>query len=135
MEENNYKDSLDDIEAGDTVVMQNSYGGWSKHTVDRVTKTQIIVGTTKFRRDDGFEVTGIRVNRKDRIFPPIKVMSVEGQGSITYLQVLERSLEEKRLDNMKTPYVGYILNITDRQLRKLDLHSLEKAARSLGYKD
>ena len=54
--------SLDEVKAGDWLLL--STGSYSHRNaakivqVDRVTKTQIIIGTTRYSRNDGYEVGG-----------------------------------------------------------------------------
>lgn len=43
--------SLDHLKAGDKVYINNRYNGITIHTIDRVTKTQIIIGNTKYNKN------------------------------------------------------------------------------------
>ena len=52
------KDSLDQIQQSDKVILSSRYG-YSIKTVDRVTPTQIIIGDTKYRKN-GSEINSDR---------------------------------------------------------------------------
>jgi hypothetical protein len=51
---------LQNLKAGDSVIVKQSgsYRSESVKKVDRVTATQVAIGTTKYRRDNGREVGG-----------------------------------------------------------------------------
>ena len=48
---------LKDLKEGDKVIVYNRYGDSIK-TVERVTKTQIVVDGYKYRRETGYQIAG-----------------------------------------------------------------------------
>lgn len=60
------------LKAGDVVIVQSRIDGYREHTVDKVTKTQIVIGSAKFRRSDGYEM-GPEWGRKSNINYPTKI--------------------------------------------------------------
>ena len=60
------------LKAGDVVIVHSRIDGYRARSVDRVTKTQIIVGGAKFRRSDGYEM-GPEWGRKSNINYPTRM--------------------------------------------------------------
>ena len=54
----NSNEWLQELKAGDTVIVKGSHGRREVRTVQRVTPTQIVVGLTKYHKKDGREVGG-----------------------------------------------------------------------------
>lgn len=66
---------FNDIKVGDKVVVESGFS--NKHVlkkVDRVTKTQVIVGSTKFRKDNGREISNHSSWYRDYIHYPTEEM-------------------------------------------------------------
>ena len=59
------------LKAGDVVIVHSRVDGYRERSVDKVTKTQIIVGGAKFRRSDGYEM-GPEWGRESNIEYPTK---------------------------------------------------------------
>lgn len=64
---------FNEIKAGDEIVVASAHGKYLLKTVDRVTKTQIVVDNTKFYKDTGKEVSGNSWYR-DSLFLPTDVV-------------------------------------------------------------
>lgn len=52
-------EGLDQLQAGDEVTVFLNYGAVEVHKIDRVTKTQIVIGGWKFRKKDGFRIGNV----------------------------------------------------------------------------
>lgn len=97
METQEYKSSLDDIEAGDMVVWKcrNVFVDYRLVPVKRTTRTQIVIGQEnsiyewKFRRTDGVQIASLS-SVSDRIYAPLQ--DVFG---ITALELMAKDKAER----------------------------------------
>ena len=82
---------LKDLQAGDKVIIRNR---WNDRigTIERVTKTQIIVNGCKFRREDGSQINGDR-------WTPYRIAALT-----------EEELRRIQKQNKKEKMKRYILN-------------------------
>lgn len=55
--------NLENIKVGDKLYIGSSYLHEGVYRVDRVTKTQVMVGTLRFRKRDGYQVGGYAIAR------------------------------------------------------------------------
>jgi len=60
---------LNNLKEGDTVVVDHSFGRVRLATVDRLTKTQFIVGSYRYSRKDGYRI-GQHYGRRDFLREP-----------------------------------------------------------------
>lgn len=85
------KDNLTDIKEGDKVVLSHNKG-YQLVTVTKTTPTQIIIGSTKYRRD-GSEISVDRRN-STRIFAPLSKPYITSNG--TMLEVLQQHIAKEK---------------------------------------
>lgn len=78
---------LNELKAGDRVVVSTGYGYRREHlsSVTKVTATQIVCGTSRFKRSNGYVVGGDTWNRACLVQPTTDVLE----------RVEERQLREK----------------------------------------
>jgi len=107
---------LDKIKVGDVVAMSLPGRGWKKIKVDKITKTQVIIGISKFRKIDGE-----RVGRIDK-----------WQGS-QYLRCLTPEIEEEIEENKKeAERKNLIYKIQHVDLTAFPLERLEEIIKIIG---
>lgn len=133
MSEQTYKASLEDIEAGDLVVLRAGEH-YRMPQVTKVTKTQVILGEQRFHKDDGKEIGGY-ASIKDAIFAPAqRIKHWDANNCETWGDRFFAYMEAKTLATAKQPYVDFIDEIYRRTLMSLPLENLKQAAELLGYK-
>lgn len=126
-----YKASLDDIVAGDIVVQRDrsDCSPLSFVKVDRVTKTQIIIGTWRYRKKNGKEIGGT-IWHRSWIYAPLAT----GYAKMTYAEQAREAQAEHKAEMAKRPLINYIKeNVNRQRLLKLSQGELEVIAKKLGY--
>lgn len=78
---------LQALKAGDSVVLQRGIGnGLNVCVVDKVTRTQVVIGGSRFRRDTGREVGGYTWDRASIVEPTAdRVHKARLQSARSYL--------------------------------------------------
>lgn len=124
MEAHNYKATLDEIEAGDIVVAyENGWNaGYRLVKVDRVTKTQITIGSKKFNHR-GSEIGSGSKWRRDYIHAPLDTQF----SGRTMLEVAEADQAE-RIEKARRTELTKSIN---EKLGSASIEALEKIAELL----
>lgn len=129
-----HKTTLDEIVAGDEVAYR--HGGLYHQTlrriiVDKTTKTQIVLGSERFRKDDGVEISQERY--KAKIFPLGAQEQTYGDSRGTYAQVVEIERIEALDHQEAVKLAKFIGDIPLSRLSRMDTSMLKQAAILLGY--
>lgn len=116
-----YKSTLDEIEAGDFVVLYESgfHDGYRLVTVDRATKTQITIGRKRFSRS-GNEIGSSSKWYKDYIHAPLHKL----YDNRTMIEVAEADKAE-RIEKARRTELTKIIN---EKLVSASSETLEKIA-------
>lgn len=99
-----YKSTLADIEAGDMVVIhENGWNsGYSLRKVDRVTKTQIVVGNKKFNRNGNQIDSGSKWHKDYIQAPQYKLYGQRTMLEMAEADTADRIEKAKRTELTKT---------------------------------
>ena len=124
-----YKSSLDEVEAGDKVIVSTRHG-YRMCAVTGTTRTQIKIGETRFAKDGGNEIGGNKWSSQTAYAPLAELFYSPGK---THLDSYNEWMERERIEKAKAPYVLYLSNLSPTGLRRLDMDALEQAAKLLGY--
>lgn len=138
MTETTVKDSLQLIEVGDVVVVQDQFGWGKRLQVAKVTKTTPTTITLEsgalYHRING-KLKGRHSMIWDRLFAPHELIDW-GNDKVTATKALELYLAADKENDQKLDLTNYILNqVTYNKLMKQPLEKLERIAKELGYQE
>lgn len=100
------KNWLLNLKPGDTVII-NPGGAFSRQaakTVDKITATQIVIGTARYRKSDGYRMgEGTSYGARAYITPPTveKLAEIERNDMIQYISMYDKKIGKLPTDLLK----------------------------------
>ena len=124
---NNHKESLDEIEVGDTIITISSTGHGVRHhqhVVTKVTRTQITIGTTYpaiYRKNDG-HCMGDKYGRTVAYAPNqiVNPWSAEKETALQRMEAADAATAAKAKRNNNQRFIeNNLRNVSDELLTKI----------------